>query len=194
MSARSFHNIDHQFPHSYLTSNRKSIPISLVHVFVAIARSVGVVASPVDFPVRVLAHVSEPREDVDDFYVDVYDFQINPILSLRDDIPRLLSRQGVAPNRATDLISPCGPIPMLLRAGRNIMASLHSPRNTSAALARAAVTFAFSMHIQLSDRPDLVPQFIASCEPLHCATFVSEDMVPGHPEGSQTRELLTLGM
>ncbi|KAJ8084436.1 hypothetical protein PM082_003206 [Marasmius tenuissimus] len=194
VDARSFHNIDHQFPHSYLTSNRKSIPISLVHVFVAIARSLGVQASPVDFPFRVLVHVCQPWEDDDDdFYVDTFD-RNNPILSAEDDIPRLLSRQGVSANRATDLISPCGAIPMVLRAGRNVMAALHSPRNTSASLARAAVIFTFSMHIQLSSRPDLVPQFVAGCEPLDCATFVSEDMVPAHPEGSQTRELLTLGI
>ncbi|KAK1232412.1 hypothetical protein PQX77_004442 [Marasmius sp. AFHP31] len=138
-------------------------------------------------------HVCQPWEDDDDdFYVDPFD-RNKPILSADDDIPRLLSRQGATANR-TSLISPCGPIPMLLRAGRNAMAALHSPRNTSASLARAAVIFAFSMHIQLTDRPDLVPQFVAGCEPLDCATFVSEDMVPGHPEGSQTRELLTLGV
>ncbi|KAL0068685.1 hypothetical protein AAF712_004401 [Marasmius tenuissimus] len=133
------------------------------------------------------------EDDDDDFYVDTFD-RNNPILSAEDDIPRLLSRQGVSANRATDLISPCGAIPMVLRAGRNVMAALHSPRNTSASLARAAVIFTFSMHIQLSSRPDLVPQFVAGCEPLDCATFVSEDMVPAHPEGSQTRELLTLGI
>ncbi|KAL0579456.1 hypothetical protein V5O48_002562 [Marasmius crinis-equi] len=191
VDARLFHSIQHQFPHAYLTTNRKANPISLVHVFVAIAHFVGVIASPVDFPVRVLAHVAEPREDVDDFFVNVYDSQI---LSLRDDIPHLLSRQGVSPARTEDFITPCGPIPMILRAGRNIMAALHSPGNASASLARAAIIFTFSMHIQLSDRSDLVPPFIAGCEALDCATFVSEEMIPEHPEGSTTRELLASGV
>ncbi|ESK90899.1 f-box domain-containing protein [Moniliophthora roreri MCA 2997] len=186
-----FHDIHNQFPHCYLTSNRHTIPISLVHVFVAVARSVGIMASPVDFPVRVLAHVTEPADDKDDFYVDVFGSGQNAILSISEDIPRLLSRQGVAVNQMMDLISPCGPAPMLLRAGRNIMASLHSTQFSSADISHTSVILAFILHIQIGNRVDLIPQFISGCEPLDCATFVSEAMIPSHPEGLNYRNVLT---
>ncbi|KAG7099605.1 hypothetical protein E1B28_001433 [Marasmius oreades] len=145
VDADSFHNIKNQFPHCYLTTNRKTIPISLVHIFVAIGRAVGIQASPVDFPGRVLAHVADPRENEDDFFVDAFVDLSDPILSLRDDIPRLLSRQGIPPDRTVDYISPCGPISMLLRAGRNVMAALRSPINTSASLSRSSIIFTLAI-------------------------------------------------
>ncbi|KAF9270608.1 YccV-like-domain-containing protein [Marasmius fiardii PR-910] len=194
VDAESFHNIYNQFPHCYLTTNRKTIPISLVHVFVAIARAVGIKASPVDFPGRVLVHIADPREDVDDFYVDTFTNLDRPILSLRDDIPLLLRRQGISSNHTAGFVSPCGPVPMLLRAGRNIMTALHSPINTSASLSRSSIIFALGMHIQLADRPDLIRTFLSGCEPLDCATFVAEDMIPCQREDSRTRKILAVGI
>ncbi|KAK7058387.1 hypothetical protein VNI00_002021 [Paramarasmius palmivorus] len=194
VDSTSFHDIHNQFPHCYLTTRRHTIPISLVHVFVAIARSLGIEANPTDFPLRVLAHVSEPAEDKDDFYVDVFGSAQSPILSLRDDIPLLLSRQGIAVDRMMDFIAPCGPTPMLLRAGRNIMASIHTPRGSPSLLAQTAITLVFTLHIQLGGRKELIPQFVAGCDPIDCATFISEAMVETYPEGSELRDRLQGGV
>lgn len=81
-------------------------------------------ASPTNFPGKVLVHVSSPNPDVSDLYVDVYGSSTKAIVSLRDDIPRLLSRAGITPGTMVQYISPCKSAPMLLRAAQNIRVSL----------------------------------------------------------------------
>ncbi|KAF7347690.1 F-box domain-containing protein [Mycena venus] len=91
-----FYDISNHFPHLYLTTNKRSIPISLVHIFVSLARQLGIPASPIEFPARVLAHISSPPGS-DDFLVDPYGADIKPIVSLRNDVPTMLMRLGIPP-------------------------------------------------------------------------------------------------
>ncbi|EEB97661.1 hypothetical protein MPER_02978, partial [Moniliophthora perniciosa FA553] len=58
-------------------------------------------------------------------------------------------------------------------------------------LSHTSVILAFTLHIQIGNRVDLIPQFVSGCEPLDGATFVSEAMIPSHPEGSSYRNALT---
>ena len=120
----SFHDLHNHFPHCFLTTHKRTIPLSLVYVFVAIARNIGVMASPTNFPSKVLVHVSSPNPDVPDLYVDVYGSSTKAIFSLRDDIPPLLARAGITPGRMVQYISPCRSDQMLLRAAHNILVSL----------------------------------------------------------------------
>ncbi|KAI0785043.1 hypothetical protein C8Q75DRAFT_809585 [Abortiporus biennis] len=63
---RQFNRLMNQFPHSFLQpGNRTTIPISLVYVFVAMARRFGIEASPANFPGEVVAHIHIPNASED---------------------------------------------------------------------------------------------------------------------------------
>ncbi|KIK70699.1 hypothetical protein GYMLUDRAFT_32738 [Collybiopsis luxurians FD-317 M1] len=172
-----FHNTGNLLPHLYLTLNKRTIPLSLVHVFVSIARSLGIVASPVNFPIRVLVHIAVPNPEIDDFYVDVFGASTQPILSLRDDIPVLLARQGILPNSMIDYVSPSTSVPMLLRNGRNILSSLNIA-SSSTNLTRPSALLALIIFTVLTGAERFVGQLMARAEPLDCATFISEALIP----------------
>ncbi|KAJ7040436.1 YccV-like-domain-containing protein [Mycena alexandri] len=168
-----FHDIENHFPHLYLTTNKQSIPISLVHIFVSIARHLGVSASPVEFPGRVLAHVPSPP-GFDDFLVDVYGADTKPVVSLRDDIPMMLMRLGIPPNNLLQYVSPCGASPMLLRAARNILSSFRMmPQGP---IAQSALYAAVCIHLLLTNEIPLVAHMLShvDLDPLHCSTFLAD--------------------
>lgn len=171
--ASQFHDIENHFPHLYLTTNKQSIPISLVHIFVSIARHLGVSASPVEFPGRVLAHVPSPP-GFDDFLVDVYGADTQPIVSLRDDIPIRLMRLGIPPNNLLQYVSPCGASPMLLRAARNILSSFRML--PMAQIAQSALYAAVCIHLLLTNEIPLVAHMLShvDLDPLHCSTFLAD--------------------
>ncbi|KAJ7492453.1 YccV-like-domain-containing protein [Mycena latifolia] len=170
-----FYDISNHFPHVYLTTNKLSIPISLVHVFVSIARhpSIGIPASPVEFPARVLVHIPSPP-GADDFLVDVYGAQTKPIISLRTDIPTMLMRLGIPPNNLPQYVSPCGAAPMLLRAARNILSSFRN--DASRSTAQSAIYAAVCIHLLLTNETQLVAHMLShiDLDPLYCATFLSD--------------------
>ncbi|KAJ7446479.1 Hemimethylated DNA-binding protein YccV like-domain-containing protein [Mycena galericulata] len=168
-----FHDISNHFPHIYLTTNKRSIPISLVHIFVSLARHLGIQASPVEFPMRVLAHIPSPP-GTDDFLVDVYGADTKPIVSLRNDIPTMLMRLGISPDSLHQYVSPCGAAPMLLRAARNILTSFRS--DASRATAQAAIYAAICIHLLFMNDVQLVTHMLShvDLDPLYCATFLSD--------------------
>ncbi|KAJ6519994.1 YccV-like-domain-containing protein [Mycena sanguinolenta] len=166
-----FYDISNHFPHLYLT-NKRSIPISLVHVFVSIARHLGISASPVEFPARVLAHVPSPAGS-DDFLVDVYASDTKAIVSLRNDVPRMLGRLGISPDHLSQYVSPCGASPMLLRAARNILASFRNAASRSTA--QSAIYAAVCIHLLLTNATHMLSHL--DLDPLYCTTFLA-DMQP----------------
>ena len=118
-----FNAFNTRFPHWFLTTHKDTIPISLVYIFVCLARRLGIRAAPVDFPARVLAIVSSPEPTVPDIIVDVFGSRSKAILSLEEDIPRLLMDAGIAPLPDTRYIQPANTASMVIRASRNILAS-----------------------------------------------------------------------
>ncbi|KAJ6575292.1 YccV-like-domain-containing protein [Mycena capillaripes] len=178
-----FYDISNHFPHLYLSTNKRTIPISLVHVFVSLARHLGVSASPVEFPTRVLAHVASPP-GADDFLVDVFGAETQAIVSLRTDIPSMLLRLGIPPINISQYISPCGASPMLLRAARNILASFRN--DASRSTAQSAIYAAVCIHILLTNETELVAHMLShvDLDPLYCATFLN-DMKPLLRQGVQ---------
>ncbi|KAJ3750747.1 Hemimethylated DNA-binding protein YccV like-domain-containing protein [Lentinula detonsa] len=191
VAAHSFHDVLNLFPHSYLTSHKRTIPLSLVHIFVSIAQSLGVASSPVDFPVRVLVHISVPNPEVDDFYVDV--FGPETIVSLRD-IPALLARQGIQADNMMHYISPCGAASMLLRGSRNILSSLNIP-DTPLSLIRPSALLALTIFVLLTGVGGgrIVYQLISQADPLDCATFISEALIPILDGTGRVQDDLRLG-
>ncbi|KAF8560056.1 YccV-like-domain-containing protein [Imleria badia] len=118
-----FNAFNTRFPHWFLTTHKDTIPISLVYIFVCLARRLGIRASPVDFPARVLAIVSSPEPTVPDIIVDVFGSRSKAILSLQEDIPRLLMDAGITPLPVVRYIRPASTASMVVRASRNILAS-----------------------------------------------------------------------
>lgn len=118
-----FNTFNTRFPHWFLTTHKDTIPISLVYIFVCLARRLGISASPVDFPARVLAVVSSPEPAVPDIIVDVFGSRIKAILSIKEDIPRLLTDAGIAPLPVMRYVRPASTTSMVVRASRNILAS-----------------------------------------------------------------------
>ncbi|KAF9245807.1 YccV-like-domain-containing protein [Melanogaster broomeanus] len=126
-----FHVFRTRFPHWFLTTHKDTIPISLVYIFVCIARKLGMTASPVDFPARVLAIVSSPDPSVSDIFVDVFGSKNRSILSPQQDIPHMLMDAGIAPSSMLRYIRPASTASMVTRASRNIMSSLSHPEDVS---------------------------------------------------------------
>ena len=106
------------FPHAFLTTNKQTLPISLVHIFTAIATRLGLNASPINFPGTVLAHVL-PRHEA-----------AEPIIVNPSHLPNIIPNSRI--NNATHLpaiapqFHPCTGLPMLMRASRNILSSIMS--------------------------------------------------------------------
>ncbi|KAJ7361565.1 YccV-like-domain-containing protein [Mycena albidolilacea] len=187
-----FYDISNHFPHLYLTTNKRSIPISLVHIFVSLARHLGISASPVEFPARVLAHVPSPAGS-DDFLVDVYASDTKAIVSLRDDVPVMLTRLGIPVEQLHQYISPCGGAPMLLRAARNILASFRN--DASRSTAQSAIYAAVCIHLLLTNDVQLVAHMLShvDLDPLWASTFLA-DMQPLLRHGGQYQLAKSCGM
>jgi F-box protein 21 len=135
-------------PHSYLTTHKRTIPISLVHIFVTIARGLGLQASPIPFPHRVLAHVAAPNPNEKDIYVDVFDAAI---LSAEGELTVLMAANGIAPVDMTAYITPCGAREMLLRSARNMMSSLQHETPPRPTEQRSTLLFCFCIYLLLGD-------------------------------------------
>lgn len=92
----------------------KTLPISLVYVFVAVAQRIGMEASPINYPGRVLARVSLANSP-DCVFVDVFG-------SLSTQNPLRLRTVDI--ESTSDLGRAAHAAPMLIRATHNIAASL----------------------------------------------------------------------
>ena len=180
----TFHHLFNHFPHRFLSTNRKTIPLSLVYVFVAISRRLGIAASPTDFPHRVMAHVSSPNQDVADIYIDVYGSSTKAVLSARDDIPQLLRQAGIAPASMLRYIAPCSAAPMLLRAARNILSSLRmlplGPNDISEADCQAAMYASYCVNILMTGDNQLIPHLVNSLSnfPLDLGPVLHDTFAP----------------
>lgn len=105
------------FPHAFLTTNKQTLPISLVHIFTAIATRLGLNASPINFPGTVLVHVLPRHEAAEPIIVNA-SHPTNTIFNLQ--IYHAAHLPGIPPP-----FHPCTGLPMLIRASRNIFASLY---------------------------------------------------------------------
>ncbi|EMD41920.1 hypothetical protein CERSUDRAFT_110478 [Gelatoporia subvermispora B] len=105
-----FHDPLNQFPHAFLNDHRRSIPMSLVYVFTGICRRLGIDAAPVNYPERVLAHVTAPGPHGATLLFDVFNG--------RSPVDRASVAGG---GTVSDFLLPCAPVVMLQRAANNII-------------------------------------------------------------------------
>nr|AAZ14905.1 conserved hypothetical protein [Coprinellus disseminatus] len=129
------------FPHSYLSDNpdaRKTIPLSLIHVFSCLGRHYGLDIDLVNFPGAVLARVN-----VEDYSPDGF-FLVNMAHVGPDDFIFGAAAAGGD-------TSPSNSVMMLLRASRNMVASMRQ-RELGFAFSDAqwAIFCAFTIQLLLS--------------------------------------------
>ncbi|KAA8909794.1 Hemimethylated DNA-binding protein YccV like-domain-containing protein [Sphaerosporella brunnea] len=101
---------------------RTAIPLTLVTIFCAIARRVGLIAHPCGYPGHVLAIVEDP-EDGEYQYYDLFP---GPGSHPRTDRARLI--EGFADDSvASSLVAPATVSNMVIRAAQNIISTLQLP-------------------------------------------------------------------
>lgn len=128
-------NILNKLPHAYLTTHKTTLPIALVHIFVAICTRLGISASPINFPGIVLSYVPAHEEGRPPLIVNPSCF--NPQHAVVDDnIPSQANpvTQMIAFHpwlQGVEQLLPCGGDLMLIRACRNIAAAFRSTPNYS---------------------------------------------------------------
>lgn len=98
---------------------RTSIPLTLVAIFCALARRVGLVAYPCGYPSHVLAIVEAPEDEEYQYY----DLFAGPGTHPRTEKARLV--EGFAPGEAISaFLAPATVTSMVFRAAQNIIATL----------------------------------------------------------------------
>ncbi|CUA68580.1 F-box only protein 21 [Mus musculus] [Rhizoctonia solani] len=149
-----YYDLMNHFPHKFMTTHRRTLPMSLVYTFVAIVTRLGLRASPVGFPGHVHAWIalpdSGPRWEDGSLAVDVFRSDETPLLSngtLRDKLQVL----GIPEAQTGSLMGPAHASEMVFRAANNILHSVTrvqnqmdlsvSPETRAAALYASATTF-----------------------------------------------------
>jgi F-box protein 21 len=124
--AARYHRISNHFPHLFLSDARKTIPLSMVCVFVAIGQHLGLQASPVNYPRKVLAHIAHPQPTGSSIWVDVTGVLGRNVLNYQLDVVAGLV-DGNIDVEFPDIrswISPASVPTMLVRSANNILNSL----------------------------------------------------------------------
>ncbi|KZV99033.1 hypothetical protein EXIGLDRAFT_763031 [Exidia glandulosa HHB12029] len=119
------------FAHSFLKTHRRTLPMSLIIVFLAITSRLGLHASPVAFPYQVIVrvHTDPPGLPTDsDFFVDVYSTESpsGPIVP-RDRLLSRLSQMGISDTQREAYLKPSPTGTMVQRVANNILNSINMP-------------------------------------------------------------------
>jgi F-box protein 21 len=170
-----------KFPHTYLTTSRSTIPISLVHVFVAIATRLDIDAHPVNFPRVVLSYV-RPREQTGE-HVIVNPSALDPSNSVIEaDTPYNDNPIQQVQTFAIQFLSinpvPCDAATMLIRACRNIAVAI--PRHHAARPeVHAAVLLPLCVNLIFQAENNTLQELFetADLQPLDCI-FLLDELAP----------------
>ena len=144
------------FPHAFLTTDKETLPISLVHIFTAIATRVGLNASPINFPGIVLAHVLPRLEVAEPIIVDPSsptDSILNSHINNATNVGDIASH-----------LHPCDGLPMLMRASRNILSSLsHDVRpEVYPSIYRPSLLLSICVHLLYGAVDDILNRLLAN--------------------------------
>ncbi|KAG8717550.1 hypothetical protein FRC09_014101 [Ceratobasidium sp. 395] len=136
-----YYDLMNHFPHRFMTTNRCTLPISLVCTFVAIVSRLGFPAAPVAFPGHVHAWIALPTYQLAEFepfqpetdweedtptqrlHVDVFHSDVDPFLA-SDLMRRALDQLEVPGEQQPMLMRPSAISEMILRAANNILHSV----------------------------------------------------------------------
>ncbi|KZT02433.1 uncharacterized protein LAESUDRAFT_738725 [Laetiporus sulphureus 93-53] len=119
-----FYNLINQFPHSLMGEGpRRTIPMSLMYIFVSICQRLGIRAAPTDCPGKVLCHITPPDSRMGELLFDLCN-NTSPYVFHSWDPPSMLLEVGLPADASPDLVRPCRVGATLRRAAMNIM-SVH---------------------------------------------------------------------
>ncbi|KAF8167626.1 hypothetical protein B0H34DRAFT_24380 [Crassisporium funariophilum] len=176
-SGQEFNSVLHNYPHAYLSTNKKTIPICLVHVFVAIGSRLHLNASPINFPGTVLAYVLPPGAAkpiiVNPSASSSRRFIIDP--DLQDPIMQMVPSNVLIP----EYFQPCTGMAMLLRASRNVLASIVATHEVPRGIVHPSVLMAACVHLlfQADDRTVERLFLNITLQPLDCI-FLLDSLAP----------------
>ncbi|KAG8752907.1 hypothetical protein FRC11_007898, partial [Ceratobasidium sp. 423] len=147
-----YYDLMNHFPHKFMTTNRSTLPLSLVYTFVVIVTRFGLRASPVGFPGHVHAWIalpdSGPEWEDGSLAVDVFNSDKEPFLNVEALMDQLRT-SGVPEGQRRALVGPSHAAEMVLRAANNVLHSVRRiqnqmlipPETRAAALYASATTF-----------------------------------------------------
>ncbi|CAE6512900.1 unnamed protein product [Rhizoctonia solani] len=149
-----YYDLMNHFPHKFMTTHRRTLPMSLVYTFVAIVTRLGLRASPVGFPGHVHAWIalpdSGPGWEEGSLAVDVFKSDEAPFLD-KEMMRENLQALGIPEAQRESLIGPAYAEEMVFRAANNVLHSVTrvqnqmdlsvSPETRAAALYASATTF-----------------------------------------------------
>ncbi|KXN88780.1 F-box only protein 21 [Leucoagaricus sp. SymC.cos] len=190
----AFFDMMNHFPHAYLTTNKRTLPIALVHVFVSLARRLGLDASPINFPEKVLCHVKSHREGEQPYHVNVFVADSHKCMIQMQDLGQHLSNPhllNTIPHAyLSRYLDPADPSVMLLRAARNILVSYSHASHIPYDLAQACLYLTMVVHLMFHGDIEGIGQIMRTVDlrPIDCATFLLDKLAPLLP--SPTRILL----
>lgn len=178
-----FEMLNH-FPHAYLTTNKRTLPIALVHVFVSLARRLGLDASPVNFPEKVLCHVQSPREGDGPYHVNAFVDDAERCIIKIQDLGQHLSNPHVLNSIPQMYLSryldPADPSVMLLRAARNILVSYSHVPVIPYDVTQSCLYLAVVVHLMFHGDIESITQILRTVDlqPIDCATFLLDKLAP----------------
>ncbi|KAH9942962.1 hypothetical protein B0H21DRAFT_866326 [Amylocystis lapponica] len=187
-----WYNILIQFPHAFLSEGpyRKTLPMSLVYVFVAVARRLGIQASPTNFPGKVLCHIAAADPAAPDMLFDMCSDNPPHVFSSKDPV-RMRADVGLPPNAPDDYVLPCSAATALHRAGGNIVMAVRWIHRRAPAVrvvpeiptwASYAASCVFLFHT-----PDLrLLARVAEWKPLDAVAVVQDGICPALASAMQT--------
>ncbi|KAF9454114.1 hypothetical protein P691DRAFT_657002 [Macrolepiota fuliginosa MF-IS2] len=188
-----FFDVLNHFPHTYLTTNKRTLPIALIHVFVSLARRLGLDASPVNFPEKVLCNVRSPRgdgpyhinafvEDAEKCIIKIQD------LGLHLSDPRLLD--SISQTYLSRYLDPADPSTMLLRAARNILVSYSHAPTLSYDVRQRCLYLAVVVHLMFHGDIEVIARILRAVDlrDVDCTTFLLDKLAPILP--TPTKRLL----
>ena len=111
-----YHDMGNHFPHRFLTTNRQTLPMSLVWTFVCLATRFGFEARPVNYPETVLAAIKLP-ESKEWIYVNLSREE----LTTQTKAEISMSLQPGFPRK---LVQPATTRSIILRAMNNVFVSM----------------------------------------------------------------------
>ncbi|CAE6344516.1 unnamed protein product [Rhizoctonia solani] len=130
-ASEHYYDLMGHFPHKFMTTNRRTLPMSLVYTFVALVTRLGLRASPVGFPGHVHAWIALPDGGLEweegSLAVDVFNADKELFLS-KEMLSDKLRNLGVPEGQRGALMGPAEASEMVFRAANNILHSVTSVR------------------------------------------------------------------
>ncbi|KAI0095086.1 hypothetical protein BDY19DRAFT_65140 [Irpex rosettiformis] len=181
-----FYALMNQFPHAFLQAGyHETIPMSLVYVFVAVARRLGIDATPANFPGVVQAHIRPPDPSEQPRLLDMRTTE--PPMPIPDEVT--LQDLPDVPPQADALTGPASASAMISRASNNIIMFMRYERTHGENIpmqwsleAHEAAFYATSCWVVMESQADQLIPCPPESKPLDVVAVVLDAVCPALDE------------